>query len=836
VRLMQGDGRGEFDRLMLVAGEDEDAQSFRPAEPRRGKLVVIASATIAVAVAGVVAKHAGLLDTAVLTPSSLELEQKTLAEQRCGHVEEHVDYLFDVLAGVGHVDNVASYQECCAICKAEPDCQAYTWVKDAKLVSGNPGQCWLKGGLYVSKAHKHGVYSAFSKRPHGHHGPHGHLGHHGKHGLHGHLLANGGKKAALNLRAGDSEREEMAKLVAEAAKVGDVVMNKKDVLAAKMKAKKEEHQQANEIEQAEQRWAEDTLKKKAERLQEKLANQKAEQELRRKANILVRRKSKELAANLAKMEEEAKKQPQMSKQEPVGGVQKVDAKYATCASIGEGCLKSKCCKNAGNQCFTKNAWWAQCMPECNKGPNPVDQVSPMPWECDALGDRKPGEPEHCALDGENCLSPKCCMKGGTTCFAKNATWAQCKASCAPGPDLQADDSQPWTCQKFGSRTVGAAPWVATKCASNGMDCSKAACCMEPNHQCYMQDQFYAECKPTCMPGEKLHAWDKAWSCEEVGSRTPAIADDAKDGKGRVGAWMEKECSDLGDNCLTSQCCLGVDYQCYTKNEYWAACQQTCSTDPDPKDNNATWTCKAVGPRSWGLALKGSPSLYCITLYMPSSYEKGLLQYQIDVNGGIFACDGYNTYAAEPDTLRNADGLAVEAIQIPKIKVGKSQDGTAGNAKLFMAVWDKVIAGGKFRNYDWTIKVDADAVMLPWRVRDHMRPHVGEKVYVVNCNKYPDSPNFPMMYGSMEIFSQPAMAVYAKNSWKCGKELPWAAWGEDYFMTKCMDYVGVDRIADFGVIGDNVCTGANCEDSYTGAFHPFKSVDTWKECWLTATTG
>jgi len=62
-----------------------------------------------------------------------------------------------------------------------------------------------------------------------------------------------------------------------------------------------------------------------------------------------------------------------------------------------------------------------------------------------------------------------------------------------------------------------------------------------------------------------------------------------------------------------------------------------------------------------------------------------------------------------------------AILIPKIKVGVSQDGTAGIANLFMAVWVKVIAGGSLRSYDWTIKVEREAVITPWRIRDNLRP-------------------------------------------------------------------------------------------------------------------
>merc|ERR1712217_675735 len=115
------------------------------------------------------------------------------------------------------------------------------------------------------------------------------------------------------------------------------------------------------------------------------------------------------------------------------------------------------------------------------------------------------------------------------------------------------------------------------------------------------------------------------------------------------------------------------------------------------------------------------------------------------------------FANKNDTLGTTkDNITVKAILIPKISVGVSQDGTAGNAKLFMAVWDKVIAGNRFRDYDFTLKVDPDAVLIPWRIRQHMSPHVGSNAYVVNCNKFPNSPNFPMMFGAVEIFSNQAM--------------------------------------------------------------------------------
>jgi len=507
-----------------------------------------------------------------------------------------------------------------------------------------------------------------------------------------------------------------------------------------------------------------------------------------------------------------------------------------CAAPGSNCLKSKCCKQAGHQCFTKDAWWGQCMVSCSGGPNVVDQASPLPWTCKALGERTPGEPPKCSGPGEDCRSSKCCSTPGTQCFMKNKNWGSCLPSCEPGPNFQEPEWNNWWCRPLGPRSPGAAPWVQQKCAQPGENCAPKGCCATPGHQCYKQSPYYSKCKPSCEKGEKEHQWDTPWSCETVGMRTPSILEGAQPPKGKVALWAVANCSAEGENCLDTHCCHAVGHRCFAKNKLWATCKQSCSTDPDPYDNNSTWSCKALGGESWGLPIKGAPSLYCISLFMPKSYEGELMGHQLKSNGGIFACDGYDIFANEEVTLgyHDQDDILVKSVKIPTISVGVSQDGTAGNAKLFMAVWDKVIAGNRFRNYDFTIKADPDAVLIAWKIRDHMSSHVGQKAYVVNCNKVPGSPNFPMMFGAVEVFSRPAMDAYAAGSWKCGQQLPWGSWGEDYYMTHCMDFLGVGRIADFGVLGDNVCTGANCMDQGVASFHPFKTVDSWKACWWKAT--
>ena len=72
----------------------------------------------------------------------------------------------------------------------------------------------------------------------------------------------------------------------------------------------------------------------------------------------------------------------------------------------------------------------------------------------------------------------------------------------------------------------------------------------------------------------------------------------------------------------------------------------------------------------------------------------MLKAVMKANAGIFHCDDYDVFAAEQDTLSGSrDDVEVKAILIPKIDAGVSQSGAAGNAKFFMAVADKIIAGG-----------------------------------------------------------------------------------------------------------------------------------------------
>jgi len=510
-------------------------------------------------------------------------------------------------------------------------------------------------------------------------------------------------------------------------------------------------------------------------------------------------------------------------------------KFAACSAGKDNCNATECCHAPGMQCYQQNKFYAQCKETCTSGPDPTHWDGQF-WTCKALGKRTPGDAS-CSAPGQDCRSTKCCTAVNTQCFEKNDGWATCKSECvAGGPDMSDANGDPWTCKKLGPWTPGAAPWVAEQCAMDGQDCSKKQCCKTPGAQCYQQSAYWSQCKPGCTPGQNPErGWEPAWSCNKTGTRTPASAPVSE---GKVASWVKNTCAGSAEDCTNSRCCLGADMQCFQKNDKWATCMEDCSAGRHVEDNNETWSCKPLGPRSHGLALKGFPSLFCWSLIQTTTYEFDIIKFQMSKDAGIFGCDQYAVLSTDNVTElgKNVDGETISTLQVPTAPITRSVDGTAGNAKLFMNCWDVIIKDGRFRNHAWTLKVDPDAVMVAPRVRSHMAPHFGENVYIVNCNKFPSSPNFPMMYGALEIYSFKAIDVYARRKSLCltdmGMMLP--SWGEDYFMTHCLDHIGVGRIADFGSLGDMNCLGANCGDKWTASFHPFKDVKLWEKCWNTAT--
>jgi len=743
-----------------------------------------------------------------------ELVQEAVADAPmvCSASEDGLDYIFQG-EWLLLVTNVADGARCCELCRDQDACQGWSWVYNtSNVMGGEDHQCWLKGGTLVEKLPKLGIVS-------------------GSRTLLGagatDLAAGAQSPGASAVRGSASERPKAQRrtlkrpLAARPAEERPAAERPADKATTESTTttKTPTTTETTTATKTPTTTESTTTTKKPTTTETTTTTQKPTT-----TETRTRTTTKKPAADLSQGAHTAM------------AMSVNDAKVAAtdlvnpCPGPDEkgSCVKSKCCKEPGHQCRAKNDYWAECMVDCVPGPNFFDAGSSEPWSCKPLGERTPGEPKKCPAAGENCIVAQCCSDLGMQCYAKNDTYGTCKAACDLGMDMgDEDDWNPWSCRALGPRSKAPAEWISKKCAHGMENCAQAQCCGETGMQCYLDNQYYGQCKASCTPTQ----WAK---CTPAGPRTPKTASTIRSSKRVVGPWVEGRCAKAWANCADSRCCAEVGAVCYSKDSEYAACRTACNSSAlDPEDNK-TWECEALGPRSWGLATKGYPSLYCVSLYMPEHYEGPLLRSVLKRNAGIFQCDGYDVFAAVKDTLGTSlDGITVKAVLIPKISVGVSQDGTAGNAKLFMAVWDKVIAGGRHQYYDWTVKVDPDAVLLPWRLRARLEPHVGENAYVVNCNKVPGSPNFPMMFGALEVFSLASMLSYAASSWKCGQQLPWKMWGEDYYMTHCMDFIGVGRISDFGVLGDNMCLGANCADSNIASFHPFKTESDWHACWDTA---
>jgi len=601
-----------------------------------------------------------------------------------------------------------------------------------------------------------------------------------------------------------------------------------------------------------------------------------------------------------------------------------------CSWTRENCHETRCCKDAGMQCYEQGAAWAECKPSCAHAPDPVHWDGKN-WSCKALGPRAPGKAPVCAQPGADCSESKCCAVPGTQCYEKTpGGWATCKVNCTAGIDLTDSNADPWTCNTLGPRAPKAAPWVASQCSASGQDCRETKCCGAPGEQCYVRDEFWASCKSNCTPGvDPSEPWNqRKWSCDTIGVRTPPSPAAPAEGSVKLASWVPDVCAAQGGNCRSAKCCRDAGMQCFEKDGQMAGCKAECSPGPDLSDvDSKPWSCKALGPRTpgspkpspppnvsswvasecakssegcleskccadvgmqcfakndgWAACLNectpgenrsafgdvdakpwsckalgmrtprpwGHPSLFCFAVMRTVGYEGDLMRYQMSKSAGIFACDQFEVFSNTPYTGRGttwwhpADEDVVEVplvsmylgvgplgpvntIPFKPTYVGTSMDHTAGNTELFLRVWAKVKETGKHATTDWTVKVDPDAVLLPSRLRATLQPYNGLSTYIVNCNK----PGMaPMMFGSVEMFSRQAMQTFFERKQECLDGLGWKMWGEDYFMGKCLDMLGVKRTNQFDVVSDGVCKGVDCSNPAAAAFHPKKDSASWMAC-------
>lgn len=228
------------------------------------------------------------------------------------------------------------------------------------------------------------------------------------------------------------------------------------------------------------------------------------------------------------------------------------------------------------------------------------------------------------------------------------------------------------------------------------------------------------------------------------------------------------------------------------------------------------------------------SLFCFTLFIAGSYEEELLFAQYNQGASVFACDDFEIYTNS--TMELAPGVPTRQVNSSLHCTLGGEFKTALNTGIFMKVWRTVTNDGKFLNHDWTVKVDADSVFLPDRLRPLIRlyeakANTGAGVYLNNCQFG--------LHGPIEVLSRAAVKMWVANMEFCQSHFNKMCsgdclWGEDMFLDQCLwKVLKSTRIDEFRLLLEDHCAPPSgwdaCIDPTAVAFHPFKSKDRYLEC-------
>jgi len=234
------------------------------------------------------------------------------------------------------------------------------------------------------------------------------------------------------------------------------------------------------------------------------------------------------------------------------------------------------------------------------------------------------------------------------------------------------------------------------------------------------------------------------------------------------------------------------------------------------------------------------SLYCFSLFVPTSYEPSMLRWQHKHKASIFACDGYGLYSNKHvHIVPGVETVIVDS----DLKCDYGGDsGTALNAWIFIAVWKAVIDDGSYKKYDWVVKTDPDSVFFPDRLGPLLKDRP-KKGYLNNC-KYG-------MHGPIEVLSSDAVDILARDynrSWDkkapktCVTGQDFGLWGEDMFLDQCLDKV-LD-VKPRPLEPELMCEAhCDCPAWYwcnngtdRVSYHPFKSPVAYEVCMANALGG
>jgi len=423
---------------------------------------------------------------------------------------------------------------------------------------------------------------------------------------------------------------------------------------------------------------------------------------------------------------------------------------------------------------------------------------------------------------EDCTHTGCCSDKDMTCFQKNQAWASCKETCTHKV-LVDGVNESWTCEALEPATPRTPEQCFEECKGKG-DCQQAVYSGDGGGSCRLAKSRVPKvawaadnvnstfCGGLAEMGEVKHAVDHIWTQIPFQMEWPIV-----------------NCSWGGEDCSQTKCCNDYwcdknyencnGFTCFKKTQYFSGCSNTVPKGWDGQVEGGARERRVVPPAGSQVAVQGS-SLYCFTVVLwtapaPKPFwnsEKELADNWKTKGIHVMQCDGHEIL----------DGVATP----------KAEWGSFSNIDMFMSIWAKIKAIGRWKDYDWTVKVDSDAVFLPNRLKDHLfklRTPRGARVYLENIDY-----KFKFM-GAIEVLTREAVAQFLERGHECIRGDHEG--GEDSFLKGCMDGIGVDHQSDYHILRDKYAGQDDlCIDGWYVAYHYYKKTHSWSKCYNQAVCG
>jgi len=374
--------------------------------------------------------------------------------------------------------------------------------------------------------------------------------------------------------------------------------------------------------------------------------------------------------------------------------------------------------------------------------------------------------------------------------------------------------------------------------------------------------LFQQAEPTCQPRSKL--WMILGAASAVACVVGAAASLGRMSSGAedMGAISRKEdrvrvvkslaaCSTSKDNCLETGCCQISGHQCYVKSAGVGRCNSTCT--PGVKG----FECGQPNFDSVPARGEVRTDLYCFSVYTADtgspkpSTELALLKGQKKFGASIFGCEAWDVFSdVTVGIAADYNTVQVEDTNKEFHQVKRKETGTWVNWAMFYQVWLKIRERNTWASKGWTVKVDADAVFIPQRLKDFLsdKKDTDAGRYFENCKNVQYG-----FFGNLEVLSNKATEVLTTWLEECharfapcandGCDWKFGAWGEDVFVQRCMDHHYINKGEAFDLTKDGACPSdrpadqkknkkwraPDCGKELAASVHPFKKPQEYFKC-------